>query len=352
MVMLNELTELSNEFGAELYVQGGGGNTSAKTDDTLWIKPSGTTLASIKSTDFIPLDRKVIRIMLEAEVSTEPAKREEFVKNAMAGSVKPGYTGRPSVEAPLHELLKGKYVVHTHPAVVNGMTCSVQGKEVCERLFPEAMWVPYIDPGYTLCAQMKQHLAEFKAASGRDAAVIFLKNHGIFVNADTAAEIRSLTANVMDKLNAEYAKSAISFSYGKPDDQALARETSVISSLLRAEFEHVVSSARFDVAEGPLTPDHIVYSKSWPYMGELTMTGLDGFKSKYGYYPQVIVTDAGVYGLGKTLKKARLALDLARDGAMVKKYAQAFGGTQFMTQRAAHFIETWEVESYRQAQVA
>jgi rhamnose utilization protein RhaD (predicted bifunctional aldolase and dehydrogenase) len=51
------------------------------------------------------------------------------------------------------------------------------------------------------------------------------------------------------------------------------------------------------------------------------------------------------------MKQASLALELAKDGALVCQLAKAFGGIQFMTDRARLFIENWEVESYRQKQV-
>jgi hypothetical protein len=46
-----------------------------------------------------------------------------------------------------------------------------------------------------------------------------------------------------------------------------------------------------------------------------------------------------------------LALELAIDGAMIMHYARAFGGIQFMSDRARAFIENWEVESYRKKQM-
>jgi ribulose-5-phosphate 4-epimerase/fuculose-1-phosphate aldolase len=45
--LLETITTLSHEFGRERYVRGGGGNTSAKTADALFIKPSGTSLAEM-----------------------------------------------------------------------------------------------------------------------------------------------------------------------------------------------------------------------------------------------------------------------------------------------------------------
>ena len=48
------------------------------------------------------------------------------------------------------------YVVHLHPAVVNGLTCGAKGKEILEELFPgRAVWMDEIKPGYTLAMAAK-----------------------------------------------------------------------------------------------------------------------------------------------------------------------------------------------------
>ncbi len=55
--MLETLAVLSREFGGPAYVKGGGGNTSAKSASTLWIKPSGTALQEMTPARFVALDR-------------------------------------------------------------------------------------------------------------------------------------------------------------------------------------------------------------------------------------------------------------------------------------------------------
>jgi rhamnose utilization protein RhaD (predicted bifunctional aldolase and dehydrogenase) len=107
----------------------------------------------------------------------------------------------------------------------------------------------------------------------------------------------------------------------------------------------------FDFATGPVSPDHIVYSKSYPYVGEPTVEEVADFKRKHGYLPQVIVFKSAVYGVADNEKSSQLALELAQDGAIVKKLAQVFGGIDYMTDQAREFIENWEVESYRKKQM-
>ena len=67
-----------------------------------------------------------------------------------------------------------------------------RGRE--QKTFPDALWVEYIDAGYTLCMELKGRIDQYKAEFGRIPKIIMLKNHGIFVS-DTAEEIRSLYAS-------------------------------------------------------------------------------------------------------------------------------------------------------------
>jgi L-rhamnose-H+ transport protein len=214
--MLNEITALSHEFGTPDFVKGGGGNTSCKSGDTLWVKPSGTTLSALRPETFVAMDRARLRRLFDLAIPADKHAREALVKDVMAAAVQPGQTARPSVEAPLHETLSTRYVVHTHAVLVNGLTCGRDGEAACRRLFPEALWVPYIDPGYTLCVDVHRRLAEFRAARGREPRVLILENHGIFVSGDTPEEIRAHYRSVLDPLVRHYdaAGVATSLSHG------------------------------------------------------------------------------------------------------------------------------------------
>ena len=122
------------------------GNTSYKDESTLWVKPSGTTLAGLQEDTFVTLNRAKVNGLYDVETPEESHAREELVKNFMGEAVL-NDAGRPSVEAPLHNILETKFVVHTHALLVNGMTCAKDGESVCKRLFPDALWVEYIDAG-------------------------------------------------------------------------------------------------------------------------------------------------------------------------------------------------------------
>jgi rhamnose utilization protein RhaD (predicted bifunctional aldolase and dehydrogenase) len=346
--LLQTITDLSHEFGIPDYVKGGGGNTSCKTSDSLWVKPSGTTLAGLTPQSFVAMDRAALGKLYDIVVPADATAREALVKDMMAAAVKPGQTGRPSVEAPLHDILAGAFVVHTHPTLVNGMTCAQRGAETCARLFPEALWIPYVDPGFTLCMDVRNRVREYTQKRGKPPVLLVLENHGIFVTGNTADEVRAVYRQVMDALRAEYAKAGIATTLVTgPADEATAQK---LRQLLGNEAVGV-AGARFEAAPGPISPDHIVYAKSFPYDGPLTAEGIAAFRAKHGYTPLIYITPTGVYAIGTTQKKAELALELAIDGALVRQLAGAFGGIRYLDDRSRAFIENWEVESYRQKQM-
>ena len=56
------------------------------------------------------------------------------------------------------------------------------------------------------------------------------------------------------------------------------------------------------MATGPLTPDHIVYAKSFPYFdGAAEKDTVDAFEATHGYLPKVIsVAGEAVFCAGDT----------------------------------------------------
>lgn len=353
MNLIETITELSHEFGTAEYVKAGGGNTSCKTADTLWVKPSGTTLAGLKPETFVAMDRAALSRLYAAATPAVPAEREELVKNMMAAAVKPETPGRASVEAPLHDSISAVYVVHTHPAAVNGLTCAVGGRAAAARLFPDALWVPYVDPGYTLCMVVRKAIQAYKAERGCEPSLMFLENHGVFVAGNTAEEIRAVYGRVMATLKQAYAACGVALEVPvaeAPEAAAVAAWSQALADGLGADGAAVAVSGRFDAGSGPISPDHIVYAKSYPFEGVLTPENLRAVKAARGYAPRVVVTDRAVLGVGANEKTARLALELALDGALVKQLTRAFGGLQYLSDVSRGFIENWEVESYRAKQ--
>lgn len=352
--LLSTITKMSHFYGRNPdFVLAGGGNTSCKNKEHLYVKPSGIKLAEIKEDDFVKMNRHEIRSIFETALPKKPEKREQIVKKLMLNAVCPAQNKRPSVEAPLHELLKWTYVVHLHPAMVNGMTCSVNGRKACSELFPESLWIDYIDPGYTLASKLRYELQKFSEKKEKQPNIIFLKNHGVFVGADSEDEIKDIYSNIMNRLKKYYKSKGIDtkLKIEKSDRSTFMKHAPELRSLVSESSArlNIKNAGIFDVAAGPLTPDHIVYAKSYALITENpNKNSIKQFEKKHGYKPNVIsIPGKAVFTCGQSRKDAITVEALAKDAALVEQFTEAFGGVSFMEEEQRAFIESWEVESYR-----
>ena len=265
---LAALAAMSNQYGADPeYVLAGGGNTSFKNEENLWIKGSGTALATIRPEDFVVMERKLLNEMWTADYPADEAAREAAVlEDMMAARIK-GETRRPSVETLLHDLFPQQYVLHVHPALVNGLTCAKEGKAAVAKLLPEAVWVDACKPGYILALECKKVMDAYKAAKGKDCNLLFLENHGIFFAADETAQLDVLAGSVMQTL-----AKAIKRTPDLQEQEYDAEKVAAISPVLRALYgEDQPATVKFtvnpevlayDPSTKSLSPDHIVYAKA------------------------------------------------------------------------------------------
>ena len=106
MSEIEELIEISRHYGNDpAYVIAGGGNTSFKDDERIWIKASGIPLAGIGEGGFVCLSRQKLGEMEESAYSEDSVLREEQVKSDMQRAIISPENLRPSVETSLHNLI-------------------------------------------------------------------------------------------------------------------------------------------------------------------------------------------------------------------------------------------------------
>ena len=193
MDLTQQLIEVAHTFGGdEEYSRAGGGNASVKLDGVLYIKPSGVPLATLAAEDLVPLK---LDVLLEALTSDEPVEGDP-VRAAAARAALPHPGGRrPSVEILFHALMPDALVLHCHPLVANALTCNVEAEALAAALLgDEAIVVPYIDPGVPLARGVAAVRDAYTARTGRPApGITLLRNHGIIVSGNSAAEIAQRT---------------------------------------------------------------------------------------------------------------------------------------------------------------
>ncbi len=369
---IQELIEISRQYGADpRYVIAGGGNTSYKDESRLWVKASGHALATIDEDGFAVLDRKLLAPMARRRYSSDTAIREEQVKNDLAVACLTK-DRRPSVETSLHNCMEWHFIVHLHPTLVNALMCSRMARECCAELFPEALYIEYTDPGYTLFRKVYNRIKAWRAEKGAEPQVIFLQNHGIFVGADTTAEIRNIYDGIMAKLEARVEilpchseQSEESGSFGKPQDDNLTEFVPAVRTVLSRAGRglktiQVTSNAltqwaieSWDAVKEPFTPDGIVYCKSEYLLLEGTDAdaaekAIERYVARRGHTPKVIlVPGVGLLAVGDNAKNARIVTEVFLDSIQVAWGAGSFGGAHPMNRRQIRFIDNWEVENYR-----
>jgi rhamnose utilization protein RhaD (predicted bifunctional aldolase and dehydrogenase) len=325
------------------------------------------------------MDRQRLSAIWTAPYPAGEDARESAVLADLMASRFPGQEDkRPSVETLLHDALPFAFVVHTHPALVNGIGCSRRGQAAALELFgDDCLWIPSTNPGYILSKTVRDAYAAHAARTGKGPAFILLQNHGIFVAADSVAGIDAVYGQVMDAISAkisrtpdfsplpearaaalEPAAKAVSAELaalcgvpgGKSENQEAAVWHAADPELLRL----TASPEAFAAVARPFTPDHIVYAGSdFLYAeagGPALARAFEAFVARLGRRPKLAaVKNLGVFGIGEggNEKSARLATELFRDAATIAAYTEAFGGVSPMSWDQIDFINNWEVERYR-----
>ena len=200
---LNQLIKLSQKYGQNPeYIIAGGGNSSFKNNEKMWVKASGTSMANIKEDGFVCLDREKMQVISSKKYSDDVTAREQEVKEDLHNAILFPEGKRPSVEASMHEIIRYAFIMHTHPTLVNGVLCANNSKEIINDLFgDEVVYVPYTDPGYILFKEVDMALQKYRSEKGKEPQIIFLENHGVFVGAETTEEINQIYSEIESKLN-------------------------------------------------------------------------------------------------------------------------------------------------------
>jgi len=383
---MDQLIEISRFFGADTrFVIAGGGNTSYKTTDRLFVKGSGTSLATIDAGGFVEMAREPLAALPSRDLGSEPNEREARFKEAiLAARMHPHKGQRPSVECVLHNMLPRRFVVHTHSTDVNTVACCLSGERLAAEIFGDRiLWVHYVDPGYMLARTLAGALESFTARTGLDCPpAVLMQNHGLIVCGDSFGEIREHTDWILARIEA-YAKNLQSSEpFGPVRRLGAERARGLIDTLgpllraLLAEDDRLKvvtfddsavalslacgESGKTAALGGPLTPDQIVYCNSFPARFEprdneapadliprLKETLLQ-HREKTGCAPFVVLVEGlGLFAVGDDYAQADTARLVYLDAIKVMGGAHKLGGIRLLPAREREFIEQWEVESYR-----
>ncbi|MGH2386399.1 MAG: class II aldolase/adducin family protein [Candidatus Limnocylindria bacterium] len=391
--LLEQVAELSRRFGLDpQFSRAGGGNSSVKADGVLYIKPSGVPLGSLSSDALMPLDMEPLLALLNTDLDAGSAAGSETVMQvAMLARLRPVGERRPSVECLFHALIPRRFVLHTHPTIVNAVCCARDGSRIAEQLFGDtALWLDYVDPGLPLARAISGARRRFEHGTGRAAPdVVLLQNHGLIVAGDDARAVAHASVQAvqtvrrhLDRLGGVPAgarPTSAAPSSKAPVRAASQRGIDTIGPFLRGALStgprlkvvtfddsddaiHLATAAegRGLVLAGPLTPDQIVYAGSWPLWLELPASegehrvvttiraALADHVQIRGVVPSVVVAEGvGLFVAGDLAHQAQTARDVYLDATRIGFAALRLGGVRVLTPNERQFIEGWEAEAYR-----
>lgn len=188
------------------YVQGGGGNTSAKSSDgTMAIKASGYELRQLELMNGVAWVQSSPVASYFAHVDELLATPADYEAESSAlvkthtFTPEPWPAARPSMETGFHSILQ-RYVVHTHSVYTNLINCREDGEqllaEFSEKYGLKTVWIPYYNPGFWLTTVIQKALDHAKQKGEAAPQIFFLQNHGIIVTANEVEAVNHLHAEV------------------------------------------------------------------------------------------------------------------------------------------------------------
>jgi rhamnulose-1-phosphate aldolase/alcohol dehydrogenase len=408
---LETLAYRSNLLGADRAVANfGGGNTSTKAKekdhagrevDVLWVKGSGTDLATIRAEQFTGLKLDEVLPLEERDEMSD----EKMVSYLAACQLRPDMP-RGSIETLLHAFVPYPHVDHTHPDAINMICCAEGGEELAAECFgEEAVWIPYIRPGFTLSKQVGEVVR-----NNPNVRFILLAKHGLVTWGETHEDSYGRTIEAINRA-AEFVASRTREPFGGRSVEPLSteRREALLAEILPAlrgalssgteEATHKILRVDYtseDVLEfvcgrdsrelsqvGAACPDHLVRTKVKPLWVDFDpeKEGADELKSRLreatsryqeeyeAYYarnretnPQgdapmfdpnprvVLIPGVGLVGAAHNAKEANLSRDFAYRAINVMRGAHALGGYVSLTEEESYAVEYWPLELYKLAQ--
>ena len=401
---LEALAYRSNLLGADRAVANyGGGNTSTKAKerdhagrqvDVLWVKGSGSDLATIEAGQFTGLKLDEVLPLEEREEMSD----EEMVDYLASCQLRPDMP-RGSIETLLHAFVPYPQVDHTHPDAINMICCSEGGESLAAECFgDEAVWIPYIRPGFTLSKQVGEAVK-----NNPDAKFVLLAKHGLVTWGDTHQESYGRTIEAINRA-AEFVASRAGEPFGgkKVEPPAPDRREALLAEVLPAlrgalssgtdAPSHKILRADFSSEDiltfvcardskvlsqvGAACPDHLVRTKVRPLwvdfdpqsegaeeLVERLREGVARYREDYEAYfsrheeadeemfdpnPRVVFIEGlGLVAAAKNAKEANLSRDFAYRAINVMRGAHALGGYVSLTEEESYAVEYWPLELYK-----
>src|SRR5690625_245165 len=400
----NDLASLvyrSNLLGQDRSVANwGGGNTSTKSVEidhvgreveVLWVKGSGSDLATMTEKNFTGLKMEDINILMNRDSMTDE-EMVSYLEKCMIDSKHP----RSSIETLLHAFLPFKHVDHTHPDAIISIACTDNGEEIAKEIYGDRyVWIPYVRPGFTLSKMIAEGVQ-----NNPNADLVIMEKHGLVTWGDTSKESYDKTIEIIregEDYIQEKTNNNLIFGGPKYKEIAKVEREHVLSKVLPVVrgkvskekdmivtfddsenvIEFVNGKKSYELSQvGAACPDHLVHTKQTPLfidwdpkdenmdtLIEKVKSGINEFELAYVDYfdrnksetdkmfepvPRVIlIPGVGMINTGKSWEAANISASLYHRAVSVMRGASALGEFVSLNEAESFAIEYWPLELYK-----
>jgi HAD superfamily hydrolase (TIGR01549 family) len=326
--ILNELDKLKkiSKYCGERFdlVQAGGGNTSVKINDLMFIKASGYNLTNIdENNGYTVINNKLLLEDINANV-TKDVMEYNFIGNK-----------RGSIETFMHSILK-KYTVHLHPIQINRILVSKKAIEIINEVYPNSLIIEYLTPGIKVCNKIKEKY--------NDENIIFLLNHGIIVTSDDINQIYNLINDVLIKFESYQEINFDNYKNTNIISNALNTvfKVSNVSYLCQDEVINKYFNQNMDLFKQSISfPDALIYCGVKYLFG---LENIDHYKSLYDEYPKIIIENGLIFINSHSLTKCKEIEDVLKSNLII---LDSTIEKNYLSSDEICFLNNWDAEKYR-----
>lgn len=408
LASLDLLVYRSNLLGADRAVCNiYGGNTGTKTIEqdfrgnpvrVLWVKGSGSDLATMKRKDFAGLRMDDIEALFARDAMTDE-EMTAYLSQTLIGLNMP----RQSIETLLHGFIPAAHTDHTHPDAVISLACSPNGKQWMREIYGErAAWVDYIRPGFTLSKQIATAVRE-----NPNIECVVMGKHGLVTWGEEQKACYDHTIAIIQETEDFIAQRAqgkrvfgaiVTTELNSSERREIAEQVMPVlrgaagapRSILHFDdapdvLDFVNAKGARDLSQiGAACPDHLVHTKRTPMFVEWdrdpsTLLGasiqslasnlreeMSEYVAAYTKYFQenktegdkmfnpvprvVLIPGVGMITTGKDAQLAQVSADLYHRALNVMHGCTALDEFNSLTSQESYGVEYWPLELYKLAQ--
>lgn len=375
-----------------------GGNTSVKCMEidhlgrpveVLWVKGSGSDIATISARGFAGLRMEELQPLMERAAMTDE-EMVAYLSHCLYAFDRP----RQSIETLLHGFVPAPHVDHTHPDAVISLACAADGYELCRELWGSRMvWVDYIRPGFTLSKWIGEGVRNNPRAE-----LVVMGKHGLTTWGETSRDCYDHTIEIIQEAQAfiDHRRNGRRIFTGAvaplpPEERRdlLAQILPVVrgavsqnrAAILQVDespevLEFVGSAGSSERSQiGAACPDHLVHTKRQPLfvdwtpsqgaaaLAERLSAGVTEYTQAYTEYlerwkqpgdklgdpaPRVIlVPGLGMITTGADAQAAAVSRQLYHRAIRVIEGSEAISSFTSLSAEESYNIEYWPLELYK-----